>query len=91
MIARELISHGGQVFNYIDGFGGVAADEASATIHFHHLKAMLARLGVQEAKYKAQPPSRVLNWLGLCFNTRAMTVYLTPEKLTEVQTLVSAW
>ena len=76
MITRELTRQGVQVLNYIYNFESVAADEAA--VHFHDLQALLARLSMQEAKHKSQPQSQVLNWLGLCFDTRAMTVSLTP-------------
>ena len=89
MITRELTREGAHILNYLDVFGAVAVDEATAIVILTPPE-LLARLGIQEAKHKANSPSQVLDWLGLHFTSRDMTISLTIEKLTEVRTLVTA-
>ena len=89
IIAREVNHHGASILNYIDDFQRVAKDRASPRLYFTCLHELLARLSITEAKYKASPcPLKVLHWLGLKFDSLAMTVTLTPDMLTEVITLV---
>ena len=68
-----------------------AVNVSTATIHFQCPQVLLARLSIQEAKHKINPPSQVLDSLGLHFTSHDMTVSLTPKKLTEVRTLVVDW
>ena len=66
-------------------------DQATASTHFNNIRTFLAKLGLQEAAHKDSPPSQVMVWLGLQFDTLAMTVSLPQEKLTEIQLLVHHW
>ena len=90
-ITRELNSKGATVISYIDDFGGVTTDQATAATHFTNLGSLLATLGLHEAAHKASPPSQVMVWLGLQFDTVAMTVSLPQDKLAEIQLLVHHW
>ena len=91
LITRELNRKGAAVLSYINNFGGIAMDQATAVTHFNNLKALLARPGLQEVAHKASPPSQVMVWLGLQFDTVAMTVSLPPDKLSEIELLVHTW
>jgi hypothetical protein len=51
----------------------------------------LRHLGLEEAAHKACPPRKQLVWLGLAFDSEAMTMSIPPEKLKEVQDLVKEW
>ena len=88
---EELNSKEATVLIYIDDFGGVATDQATAAIHFTNLRSLLAKLGLQEAAHKASPPSQVMVWLDLQFDTDAKTVSLPQNKLAEIQLLVHHW
>ena len=90
-ITRELNRKGAVVLSYIDDFGGVATDQATAATHFNNLRTLLAKLGLQEVAHKASPPSQVMVWLGFQFDTVAMTVSLPQDKLSEIQLLVHTW
>ena len=57
MLIRELTRPGAHVLSYIDDFGGVAADKATAATHFKKLQDILAHLGLQVETHKATPPS----------------------------------
>ena len=69
----------------------MAKDQVTANIHFQCLQDLLLTLEVQEVKHKATPPSLVLIWQGICFDSHAMTVTLTPDKLTEATDLTYFW
>ena len=69
------------VVSYIDGYEGIATDQATAVTHFTNLRTLLAKLGLQEVAHKASPPSQVLVWLGLQLDTVDMTVSLPQDKL----------
>ena len=60
LIKRELNSWGVTVLSYIDYFGAVATDQATAAIHFTNLRSLLAKLGLREAEHKGSPPSQVI-------------------------------
>ena len=88
LVAREL-------GDYIDDLGrggwGVATTESEAPWHFSILQAMLEKLGLEEAKHKECPPSQVMVWLSLRFNTINMTVSIPDKKLAEFSTLEASW
>ena len=46
LITRELNRQGAAVLSYIDDFGGVATDHATAATHFNNLRSPLAKLGL---------------------------------------------
>ena len=45
LITREFNRKGAAVLSYIDGFGGVATDQATADIYFNNLRTLPAILG----------------------------------------------
>ena len=57
IITRELNRKGAAILSYIDDFGGIAMDQATANTHFNNLRDLLARLDLQEAAHKASSPS----------------------------------
>ena len=59
LITRELSSMGATVLSYVDDFGGIVTDQATAATHFTNLMSLLAKLGLQEAAHKASQPSQV--------------------------------
>ena len=71
--------------------GGGALSHSMAVEHFGRLHGVLAQLGLQEATNKATAPATSMIWLGLLFDTEAMTVTLPPAKLQEILELVTAW
>ena len=89
MIPREMTRKGAHLLSYIDDFGGVAADQTKVVTQ--------EALGSADSPWFAKgcqqttPPFQVMVWLGLQFDTMAMTVTLPPDKLAEVQDLVHTW
>ena len=52
---------------------------------------MLKKCGFDEAVEKASPPSKVMSFLGVLFNTETMTMGITPERLSEIRHLIKSW
>ena len=75
---------------YIDDFGGVAPSRSTDESHFSQPQGLLAKLGLQDARYKSSPPSQDMVWLVFRFGTVTMTVTLPPEKLAEIIDLMSS-
>ena len=69
----------------------MASTQVTVAKHFDLLQALLNKLGLQEAKHKSTSPSQVMVWMGLRFDSLAMTVILKPEKLEGAMTLVGNW
>ena len=75
------------LLNYINDFSRVTSTESEAFHHFSMMQATLDKLGLDEAKHKASPPSQVMVWLGLHFGTVNMTMSITDE----ISILVASW
>jgi len=91
LIVNELTKQGVNVLCYVDDFAGVAPCKKSATTAFSKLQALLDTAGLQEAKHKASPPTQVLVWLGIEFDTVEMTISIPHDKLTAIRDLVEDW
>jgi hypothetical protein len=94
--ATNVVSHimqknGHKVLNYIDDFGGVASNEQQAQVAFSKLQSTLMELGLQEAKHKASAPTQRLQWLGLWYDTVAMTVSIPKDKLRDTMIMLNEW
>ena len=90
LITRELGRKGLALLNY--HVGVVAAIEAEATWHFGMLRALLDKLGLDEAQHKSPPPLQVnMVLLGLGFNKINMTVSIPDDKLEMISTFVRNW
>ena len=69
--------------NYIDDFCGAEIPESAATA-FHALGDLLSALGLQSSPGKDCPPSTHMNFLGIALDTAAMTLSVTPDRLSEL-------
>ena len=76
--------------NYIDDFGGVESKHI-APFAFNLLRELFLRSGIEEAMEKACPPSEIMVFLGVLFNTEKMTMEVTPERLIEIRSLIESW
>ena len=76
---------------YIDDFGGAEKKLGEAELALHTLQGIFEELGVQEAEKKVCPPSQVMTWLGIEFNTKEMTMSLPEKKLREVAECLAEW
>jgi hypothetical protein len=82
---------GATLCNYIDDFGGAAPTIKSAQSHFQQLQQLAKELGLALATAKSKPPSTSLCFLGVQFDTIAMTMSIPPEKLQDITHLVDSW
>lgn len=82
--------HGYTVVNYLDDFQGVEEGD-KAVKGFAYLQDLLNKLGVEESKKKACPPSTIVTCLGVEFDTNNMTISVTKERLDSIMTLLDKW
>ena len=75
--------------NYLYDFGG--ADVWVTTLSFEGLGTVLRLAGVAEAREKACAPATVMTFLGLQFDTENLTLTITPDRLAEIQALLTYW
>ena len=71
--------------NYSDDLGGGEKSRSRSVMSFNKLGELLAELGLVESTDKASSPSTSMVYLGIQFDTVAMTMSLPPEKLAEVK------
>ena len=76
--------------NYIDDFGGAASLE-EAEDAFQKLKILLFELGLEDSPDKGCPPSSMMIFLGLLYDTVAMTISIREDKLEEIKSLIRTW
>ena len=86
-ITRNL---GNKEVNYLDDFGGADTIE-EVFLSFKRLKQVLEKAGLKEAEQKAVPPSEIVTFLGILFNTITLTLTITPERLQEIKELLRKW
>ena len=77
--------------NYIDDFGGVEASDDDALLAFSHLEDLLTSLGLESSPTKDCPPSTRMVFLGLTYDTVAMTLQVPQDKLHHTSQLLSHW
>ena len=82
-IVRILKSEGITAHMYLDDLIVVSPDSMKAEQDYKRAKALLSELGLPEAKEKAQPPARLVTWLGIDINTKDMSIAVPPKKLRE--------
>ena len=83
---------------YIDDFGGgggggggVEPKEDRAQMALKALQAIMDLLGVVQAKSKICLPSQQMVWLGIHFDTIAMSMTIPQEKLDEIMACLGEW
>ena len=75
---------------YMDDFAGCEFGYR-ATEAFEELGRLLAELGVDESLDKACPPSTKMKFLGVEFDTQAMSMRIDNTKLQEIKQLSKTW
>ena len=76
---------------YIDDFGGAEHDLDTADLALATLQSILKDLGMAEAESKICPPTQIMTWLGIQFDTLHMTMSLPPKKRDEVAACLRNW
>ena len=77
--------------NYSDDIGGCERDHDRAIESFEALGSLFKELGLIEAETKAHPPSTCMPYLGVVFDTLAMTISIPGEKIEELREELSQW
>lgn len=81
---------GVQILNYLDDLAG-AETKNNAEFAYGCLGTVLKKCGIEESLDKAVPPTQIMVFLGVLFNTITMTLEVTPERLKELKLLVEHW
>ena len=93
-LIRFMCTTGGhyEVTNYLDDIaGGSIPNEVVARQDFEHCGQVLRLVGAEESVEKACPPSTQMIHLGVLFNTREMTMEVTPQRVDETRREVDVW
>ena len=78
------------VLNYLDDFAS-AETQDRAEFGYQTIFTILEKCGIEESKEKACPPSTIMTFVGVLFNTETLTIEITPERLEEIKLLVKYW
>ena len=76
---------------YSDDFGGVEGTQPRAQGALSALQGVMDVLGVVQAEHKICLPSQYMVWLGIIFDTVAMSMAIPREKLTEIMQCLGEW
>ena len=89
-ISFILFKIGIYILNYLDDLASAETPQ-NAQFAFRTLQSVLEKCGIEEAKNKACPPSTIMTFIGVLFNTEKMTIEVTPERLNEIRILLRDW
>ena len=89
-IAFIMETRGCSLCNYLDDFGGVDAKD-NAHRAFAELALVLRSLGISESLSKASPPSCIMTFIGIQFDTNKLTMEVTPDRLSEIHQILVLW
>ena len=89
-VAFIMFNIGIYILNYLDDLASAETSDR-AQLAYNTLRAILEKCGIEEAKNKACPPSTVMTFIGILFNTEKMTMEVTPERLHEIKLLLQTW
>ena len=76
---------------YIDDFGGAERHETRAKAALQALQGIMGELGVVQAEAKICLPSQYMVWLGIQFDTIAMSMSIPKAKLAEIMDCLERW
>ena len=76
---------------YIDDLLGWELSLSRATEAFQQNRQLMGQLGLQESVEKVLQPAQVVNWRGVTFNSKNMTISIPQEKITAIPTEVKVW
>ena len=77
--------------NYSDDIGGCESSLSRADMSFNALGQLFTELGLEESVSKAHSPSTQMPYLGVYFDTVALTMSVPGEKLEELREELSRW
>ena len=73
---------------YIDDTSGAALPNEAVT-HYDHILLLMSQLGLTPNESKCSPPSTTLSWIRVFFDSVAMSMHISAEKVREAATLCS--
>ena len=76
---------------YLDDFGGADSSLDRATQTLTTLQRIMAELGVVEAQHKTHRPAQQIVWLGIFYDTVAMTMTIPATKVEEIMVELGEW
>ena len=84
----EIAAHdvGASPHAYVDDTSGAALPD-EATVHYNYILHLMADLGLIPALNKCSPPSTQLMWIGVFFDTIAMSMAISAVKVAEAARL----
>ena len=82
--------NGFEIGNYLDDLGG-ADEQELAWLAFNKLQEILRNMGLKEAEAKAVQPTAKAAFLGILFDTEKGLLIITPERLNELNKILSEW
>ena len=85
-----MFKFGISVLNYLDDSAS-AERKSNAQFAYNLVQSVLKKCGVEEALDKACPPSTIMSFLGVLFNTEKMTIEVTTERLEEIKNILLGW
>ena len=90
LISYVCTQQGIDTVNYLDDFGGTDV-WVTANLSFEGLGTVLHLAGVAESSEKTCAPATVMTFLGVQFDTENLTLTITPDRLAEIQALLTCW
>ena len=85
-----MMQYGNEIENYIDDMVG-ADTPSEATPAFIRIRSLLAELGITEAREKACPPSTKMDFIGITFDSIALTMSIPIEKIEDILSELRFW
>ena len=79
------------ILNYSDDFAGAETELDIAKLSFDTLGHLLSEIGLVESKSKACPPSPIMVYLGVKFDTVDMCMYVEDDKVAELKFELQKW
>lgn len=89
-VAFIMYNLGIAILNYLDDFAGVEKPDL-ATTAYCILGSVLEKCGIEESVNKSCPPSTIMSFLGVLFNTLQMSMEITPDRMKEIRFLLKTW
>jgi hypothetical protein len=90
-VCHLLHQEGHDSMVYIDDYTGVSGGHHTATQSAHRLSELLNQLGLEEAVEKATPPTTKLDWIGVTFDSVAMTASIPKSYIQDTLELLGQW
>lgn len=78
------------LLNYMDDFAGAEVGD-KAYMAFHYLRFLFKASGIDESFEKAFPPNTNVEFLGILFDSLALTMSITNDRLLDIKSLLSTW